>query len=147
MRNQIEASRKDNTERRRASVRIRLSVLAVTCMMAMMLAGYLGHHAMPRARAATSFTWTGASGNDWFTAANWSPNGVPGSADSAVINAGATVTAGSNVSVTNLDFNGTSFTIGGNLTVTGVMNWTSGTVRPVTWNMPAGSALNISGSS
>src|SRR6267143_1366081 len=118
MRNQIEANRRHNSNRRRASVRGWLSVLAVTGVMTMMLAGYLGHHAMPGARAATSFTWTGASGSDWFTAANWTPNGVPGSADSAVINAGATVSAGSNVSVTNLDFNGDSLTIGGALTVT-----------------------------
>ena len=147
MSNQIKTSPRQNPERRRTSVRIWLSVGAVTCVMALMSAGYLGDHMMPRARAATSFTWTGASGSDWFTDTNWSPNGVPGNADSAIINAGASVNAGSHVSVTNLDFDGNSFIIGGTLTVTGVMNWTSGTMRPVTWNMPVASALNISGSS
>jgi hypothetical protein len=35
-------------------------------------------------------TWTGAASTDWFTAANWSPSGVPASGDDVVIPANPT---------------------------------------------------------
>ncbi|MGA3179438.1 MAG: YDG domain-containing protein [Verrucomicrobiota bacterium] len=38
----------------------------------------------PAARA-TAFTWTNTSGGNWSSAANWSPNGLPGGGDSAAI--------------------------------------------------------------
>ena len=42
-----------------------------------------------RASHATAITWTNASGGNWITAANWSPNLVPVSSDDAFItNAG-----------------------------------------------------------
>jgi hypothetical protein len=37
---------------------------------------------------AATYKWTGASGSDWHIASNWAPRGVPGSADSAVIDSG-----------------------------------------------------------
>lgn len=41
---------------------------------------------------AVTKTYTGASGSDWSVAANWSPAGIPTSADYAIIPAGVTVT-------------------------------------------------------
>ena len=37
-----------------------------------------------------SYTWTGADGGDWSDPANWSPNGVPGAADQALVNLAGT---------------------------------------------------------
>ncbi len=34
---------------------------------------------------ATSYTWNGSSSSDWGTAANWTPNGVPGANDNVTI--------------------------------------------------------------
>src|ERR1017187_939614 len=36
----------------------------------------------------TTLTWTNTAATDWNTAANWSPNQVPGAADHVVINSG-----------------------------------------------------------
>ncbi|MEO8354180.1 MAG: right-handed parallel beta-helix repeat-containing protein, partial [Chthoniobacteraceae bacterium] len=36
-----------------------------------------------------TFTWQGGVSTDWFEPANWSPNGVPGSFDTAIFNGGA----------------------------------------------------------
>src|SRR6266446_10849429 len=49
---------------------------------------------------ATSFSWNVGSG-DWFTATNWSPNGVPGAADDVVISNGGTCTLDAAASITN----------------------------------------------
>lgn len=35
----------------------------------------------------TSYTWNGSVSSDWGTAANWTPNGVPGAVDNVTINA------------------------------------------------------------
>jgi len=48
----------------------------------------------PSPALAATLAWTGATNTDWFTASNWSPTQVPTSADDAVIDANATVTAG-----------------------------------------------------
>ncbi len=112
------------------------------------------------------YTWTGYTlrddGNDpnhlddstsWGTAANWSPNGVPGPEDIAVIGNGDTVT--SQVARTVY-----GFTLGGNsglnldtgvggvtsLTTTKTGNWTSG-VMYGNWAVSAGAILTISSSS
>ena len=59
--------------------------------------------ANPRAFGA-EFVWINTAGGNWTTAANWSPNTVPGVADTAIItNAGTyTVTMSSPASVSNL---------------------------------------------
>ena len=38
---------------------------------------------------ATTYTWNSTSSTDWFTGTNWTPSGPPTSADTAVINLGA----------------------------------------------------------
>ena len=53
----------------------------------------------------TAYTWTGAAGDGSFnTAANWSPNGVPGASDTVTINtnAAATITVSTNDAVQGL---------------------------------------------
>jgi len=37
----------------------------------------------------TSYTWNGSTGTDFATAANWTPNGVPGSGDDITIVTGS----------------------------------------------------------
>ena len=79
---------------------------------------------------ADTITWTNTASGGWNTAANWSPNTVPGSADTAVItNAGVTVslngatTVGAIVLGTNgprtvtLSLNNQTLTLNGPLTV------------------------------
>src|ERR1035437_10001833 len=59
-------------------------VVAATAMATLVLASF-------SVRAAT-INWTNAASSGWNTAANWNPNGVPGTNDTAIItNAGVTV--------------------------------------------------------
>lgn len=72
----------------------------------------------------TTYTWVGGSG-DWFSAGSWSPAGVPGDGDTAVVTSGSpTVTRDTTVAV--LDFGGASLDGDGHLTVTGSMEWSAG---------------------
>src|SRR5262249_21324412 len=48
---------------------------------------------------ANDIYWTNAAGGNWNVAANWSPNGVPGSADNAYIISNGTYTVVQNVTV------------------------------------------------
>ncbi|MBI2384690.1 MAG: hypothetical protein HYV14_01630 [Elusimicrobia bacterium] len=48
---------------------------------------------------AATVSWTGASDGNWFNAANWSPAQVPTSADDAVIDLNATVSASGGTSI------------------------------------------------
>ena len=54
-------------------------------------------------------TWTGAANNDWYDPANWSPPGVPDSADT-------------------LNVNGGNPTLSPQFTLIGQINWTSGSL-------------------
>lgn len=103
------------------------------------------------AQSQTSYTWNGSTSTSWNTPANWTPNGVPGSADNVTIVTGSnncilssatsinniTLTSGTlNLGGATLTVNGTTatFTAGtatnGTLTVTGATTATfgSGTV-------------------
>lgn len=78
---------------------------------------------------AVTRVWTNTSGGDWFTAQNWSPSGVPGTQDTALItnNGTYTVTALSSggVSIANLTLGGNSGVqtlIQGSTTVLAVTN-------------------------
>ena len=78
---------------------------------------------------ASGQTWNGLAGTDWFTAANWTPATVPGPGATVTINSG-TVNVPSDVSVGTLTLNGGGTIQGsGNLTITGTLNWTSGTMQ------------------
>ena len=55
----------------------------------------------------TTHTWFGGTGH-FTTAGNWSPQGVPGTGDTAIINAGTS-------EITNADIRGVDLSLGGNL--------------------------------
>ena len=87
-------------------------------------------------------TWFGGTG-DWGITTNWTPNGVPGSGDKAIINNGSS-TLSFNTAITSLDLFGGSLGGTGNLTVSGLSTWTNGTITGAaitTFN----STLNMSG--
>jgi hypothetical protein len=72
---------------------------------------------------AETYTWTGTVSSDWHNPANWNPNtGVPGLADTAVINSGAPVLTGE-TSVAQLELKGGSLGGAGTLTVTNTLEW------------------------
>ncbi len=83
---------------------------------------------------ATTFSWTNTLGGDWFTTANWSPNGTPGTFDTANITAAGayTVTISSGApAVANLNLGGSSGTqtlIENSASVLSITN--AGTVGP-----------------
>ena len=117
---------------------------------------------------AAACQWTGAVDTDWSTTGNWSgclgagTDEPPGSSDTATIpnlanlpvisatttvtitgltiNTGGLVTANGTLTLGNLDG-------GGDLTITGTLNWTSGTMSGVgVTTIGPGGVLNISGS-
>src|ERR1700709_1928429 len=69
----------------------------------------------------TSYTWNGSVSTDWNTAGNWTPGGVPGSADNVTIVTGShTCLLSASTTITNfklttgtLDMGGFTFTING----------------------------------
>ena len=73
----------------------------------------------------TKYTWNGSSGS-WQTASNWNPNGVPGAADTAVVNSG-TVTTDMAVTVAGLLQNSGTINGTGDITITTKYIWESGT--------------------
>ena len=88
----------------------------------------------PDLHAQTTYTWTGADVIDdlWTTPGNWSPAGVPGPADEAII-ANGTVLAETNVTIGALTLGSevgvnTEGTLGGtaDVTVTGPLRWIGG---------------------
>ena len=84
----------------------------------------------PVAPVAPVYTWDAGGGADtsWFTAANWSPDGVPGAGDTAILNTNATITlnAGDAI-VANFTQNDGTFTGSKTLTVTGRFDFGKGT--------------------
>lgn len=83
----------------------------------------------------TTYTWFGGNG-EWEVATNWAPNGVPGAADSAVINLG-TVTLNSDAAVGGLRLNNGVFGGEGTLAVAGRIYWSNGRIE-------GGGALKVS---
>src|SRR5262245_5837476 len=75
--------------------------------------------------SAATITWTGAVSSDWNNATNWSPQQVPTSTDTAVVNSGTVVVA-TNAQFLALTFNGG--TLSGPVLVRSncVMNWNDG---------------------
>src|SRR4051794_9197454 len=66
---------------------------------------------------AATITWTNNTPGNWNTAANWSPNQVPGAADTAVLANGVSVTLGSPTTVSNFNFSAGAIKGNGPLTV------------------------------
>lgn len=93
---------------------------------------------------AAEIVWTNTADGNWHTAANWSPNQVPGSGDTALITNGGnyTVTISSDARVAGIVVGGetatqtvslasATLTLGGPLTINphGVLAWNSGIIR------------------
>jgi hypothetical protein len=79
---------------------------------------------------AVDYTWNGSSDTDWGTSANWTPNGVPTSADNVTISSPGTNTLSINSARTVINFtlSGTgdfTTTSAGSLTITGTLSSTS----------------------
>jgi hypothetical protein len=72
----------------------------------------------------TTYTWNGGAGN-WNIASNWSPNGVPGVNDNAIIHNG-TVLLTNDATVTGFTLNGGTLYGAGKLSISGTLTWTSG---------------------
>lgn len=81
------------------------------------------------AQAQTTRTWVGTT-NDWGTASNWSPSGVPSSSDKVKITGtGLAPVLGANRTVARLYVDSDSLAMGGyTLTVSGTVTMSSGTV-------------------
>ena len=76
----------------------------------------------------TNYVWINNAGGDWDVPGNWSPNGIPGAADTATIALGVTVSLNDETSVSNLNL--TTATLAGEpLRIRGTMNWTNGAVN------------------
>ena len=71
-------------------------------------------------------TWFGSTG-DWGVDTNWSPIGVPGISDKAIINSGNS-TLSFNTGITGLDLSSGTLRGTGNLTLSGLSTWTGGAI-------------------
>jgi len=91
---------------------------------------------------AATITWTGAVSTDWNNATNWSPQQVPTSVDTSVINSG-TVVASSNAQFSTLTFNGG--TLGGPVLVRSncVMNWNNGILAGGSLTVESNAVVNL----
>ena len=98
----------------------------------------------------TNYTWTGAVSSDWFTAGNWTPNGVPGVLDNATLAIGSTISLSSGVSINNLTVSSGTISGAGKLTVTNSGTWTAGAIAcPLTiftnGTLAIGGSVNLQG--
>lgn len=95
--------------------------------------------------AQTTYTWIGGD-STWNEPANWSPNGVPGTGDNAIISSGI-VTLTTNVQLKDLVLAAGAITGSANLSITGQMNWSNGELSGSgTTTINPGAELAISGS-
>ena len=97
--------------------------------------------------APASFVWDGSVSNDWFTAANWSPDGVPGAADTAVLNnSSLTINLPSPAAVAMFQESAGTLTGPGTLDVLTSLDWGGGTMAGTgITKVAAGATLSISG--
>lgn len=115
---------------------------------------------MAQGAYATTYNFVGGSPgheNSWFQPENWSPNGVPGASDTAIINKSTpgsiTVRFSGTLTVASLYIINADSTldgandngVAGTLNVTSAFNWSAGTVQDTTVIIPTGAQLNITG--
>ena len=94
----------------------------------------------------TTRTWdAGGGGNtDWFTAANWSGDVVPGAGDTAILNTNATITLSGNASVFTFTQSTGTLTGTGTLTVSNDFGWSGGTQSGTgVTKIPVGALWNL----
>ena len=92
--------------------------------------GSTSEFSQARALSNNVFVWDGGAGADssWFNPINWDlDSGVPGAADTAILNTAKTISLPSDVTVTNFTQNDGTFTGAAKLTVTGTFAFGKGT--------------------
>ena len=97
----------------------------------------------------TSYVWDAGAGGDtgWFNPANWSPDGVPGAADSATLNTPARITLIGNIQVGTFTQREGVVEGDGNLAVLTSFTWSGGTQSGTgTTRLATDSVTSISGS-
>jgi len=95
---------------------------------------------------ATTYTWSAFGAGDWFLATNWTPNGVPGPGDTAIINNYGRPTANSAVNVAEIDLSSGFLDGTAPITVTKAFNITEGSVYGSgKIEIPAGAVLQLLG--
>ena len=79
---------------------------------------------------ATTYQWVGNTSTDWATSSNWSPSGIPDSADHITVSSGTyNLVLDQNRRVSNLTLSTKTINLNGHsLTVYGTATMTSGTV-------------------
>lgn len=110
--------------------------VAIRILVSIALGCAIGLLFVTPASAATTYTWSGDGDTDnWSEAANWSPAGVPGPADTASIDSRpgtSTIEVDGSVSVASLSVAESATNISlsgsGSLTVTGALSWTGGDI-------------------
>src|SRR5687767_14849302 len=73
--------------------------------------------------SAAIITWSNPAGGGWNIADNWTPNQVPGAADTAILALTATVTVEGSITVSNVTFSNGTLAGSGTLIVSGIMIW------------------------
>ena len=92
--------------------------------------------------AQTTYTWNGVTG-DWTLSTNWTPNGVPGSQDTAIVNSGR-VTLTADVTIAKLELNTDLYGDFG-LLVTKLMIWSNRNLQGAdTLTIATGATLRLS---
>lgn len=93
----------------------------------------------------TNYTWNGTVSSDWFTAANWTPSGVPGALDSAVLANNGTIALSQNVAIAGWTMNNGTLQGSGALTVTNAATVTGGNLVNQL-NVATNAVLNVANS-
>jgi hypothetical protein len=98
------------------------------------------------ALAQATISWTNTAGGNWSDAVNWSPNQVPGAADTALITTSGNYTIALDTSPTVNTLNWSSGGLSGSITVTGTANWTGGELSGTLFlaNGADGETMNVS---
>ena len=92
--------------------------------------------------AQTTYTWNGGTG-DWALSTNWTPNGVPGSQDTVIVNSGR-VTLTADVTIAKLELN-TDLDGDFGLLVTELMIWSNRNLQGAdTLTIATGATLRLS---
>ncbi len=89
----------------------------------------------------SNYTWNGGVAS-WSDPAAWTPNGVPGAADTAIVNAGQ-ATLDSDVQVAGFKLTGGTVYGGGKLTVTARMVWSNGYLTGDSLSPSAGNLVEV----
>jgi FG-GAP-like repeat/Bacterial Ig domain/FG-GAP repeat len=95
----------------------------------------------------TTFTFIGAPGSAWTSAANWSPQGIPNTGDLAELKSCQQVSvAGASITVGSLTVSGGSSVVGnGTLTINQSFKFSGGNLTDVHLVIPSGGQLSLSG--